>query len=449
MDLDNDLHEAPALPDLSGSQSNVDVKSTGKKNKRKRGKTKNNAVESDANGGGTPENTFSSKNSTSALDMSSEHPIQCVSTDALMSESCVEADICLHGNEEKKQKILSQAAEKGNGESEIQDKADNCESVEADVELLAKESVLEVVKMEIEQSINENSSNPEETSDSGKNESLVNNHDEDLKIHDLSNKSQSIKTYSRKKLNDVNCERNSECPSAEDSNKEPIIQDHHNDDSHEVSDGPLTVGLMKREKEHLTDLIKVEAEEMELIADNNDDSHEVSGGSLTVGLMEREKEHLTDQIKVEAEEIKLIAENSSLQSSMTASSIVDIPVTQHEDTNARQEDHAEVTRNGLSCPADISDLSFTVNGDNSKISQCSVDKTIIRNSKKKLLILDLNGLLADCVSDVPNGYYQPEPDFWVRRRKGDIVKYQFSSYRTIYILPWLNLTDFTYAFCSV
>ncbi|XP_058723104.1 uncharacterized protein LOC131594926 [Vicia villosa] len=374
MDLDNDLHEAPALPDLSGSQSNVDDKSTGKKNKRKRGKTKNNAVKSDANGGGTPENT-----------------IQCVSTDPLMSQSSVEADICLHGNEEKKQKILSQAAENGNGESEIQDKADNCKSVVADAELLAKESVLEVVKMDVEQSINENSSNHEETSDSGKNGSPVNNPDEDLKIHDLSNKSESMKTYSRKKLNDVNCKTKLESPSAEDSNKEPIIQDHHNDDSHEVSDGQMTVGLMEKKKEHLTDQIKVEAEEMELIADNNDDSHEVSGGPLTV--------------------------------------------TQHEDTNARQEDHDEVTRNGLSCPADISDLSFTVNGDSSKISQCSVDKTIIRNSEKKLLILDVNGLLADCVSDVPNGYYQPEPDFWVRRRKvykrpycDDFIKFCFDRF---------------------
>ncbi|KAI5445350.1 uncharacterized protein LOC127134230 [Lathyrus oleraceus] len=337
MDLDSDLHESPASPDLSGSQSNVDVKLTEKKKtkKRKKGKSKNNS-----------------------------------------SQSCVEADICLHGNEEKKQKVLSQAAEKGNGESEIQDKADNCNSVvvDADAKLLAKESVLEVVKMDIEQSINENSSNPKETSDSVKNGSPVNNHDEDLKVHDLSNKSQSIKTYSRKKLNDVNCKRNLECPSAENSNKEPIIQDHNNDGSHEVSDGPLRDVLMEGEKEHLTNQNKVEAEEMELIADY-----------------------------------------SSEKSSMTTSSIVDIPVTQHEERNARQKGHAELTRNGLCCLTDISDLSLS--SGNSEISQCSVDRTIISNSKNKLLILDVNGLLADCVSDVPNGYYQPEPDFWVRRRK--------------------------------
>lgn len=369
MDLDSDLHESPASPDLSGSQSNVDVKLTEKKKtkKRKKGKSKNNS-----------------------------------------SQSCVEADICLHGNEEKKQKVLSQAAEKGNGESEIQDKADNCNSVvaDADAKLLAKESVLEVVKMDIEQSINENSSNPKETSVSVKNGSPVNNHDEDLKVHDLSNKSQSIKTYSRKKLNDVNCKRNLECPSAENSNKEPIIQDHNNDGSHEVSDGPLRDVLMEGEKEHLTNQNKVEAEEMELIADY-----------------------------------------SSEKSSMTTSSIVDIPVTQHEERNARQKGHAELTRNDLCCLTDISDLSLS--SGNSEISQCSVDRTIISNSKNKLLILDVNGLLADCVSDVPNGYYQPEPDFWVRRRKGDMVKYQFSSYHTIHILSWLNLTDFTCAFCSV
>ncbi|MCI18172.1 putative FCP1 homology domain-containing protein [Trifolium medium] len=108
----------------------------------------------------------------------------------------------------------------------------------------------------------------------------------------------------------------------------------------------------------------------------------------------------------------------SEQKTTTTSSVVDIPVTQLEETNARLVDHAEVTRNDTCCPGDVSDLSLvSVNGGNSKISQCSVERTIISNSKNKLLILDVNGLLADCVSDVPNGYYQPEPHFWVRRRK--------------------------------
>lgn len=334
--------------DLSGSQNKLDVKLTKKSKKRKRRKTKNNVVESDANGCGTPENTFSSKTSTSAMDMPLEHPIQCPSTDALMSPPCVEADLCLRGNEEEGQNILSRSAEKGNGESDIKDEGGNCSSVVADAELFAKESVLEVVKMDMEQSTNENSSNPKETSDSLNNKSLVMNNDEDLEVHDLSDKSECIKTYSRKNSNNVHCI------------KEPPIQDHHNDDSHEVPDGPLTDVLI-----------------------------------------ERETEHSTDQNKVEAEEMELIVENSSEQRSTATSCPVDIPVTPLEETNARQVDHAEVTRNG----------------GNSKISQCSVERPIISNSKNKLLILDVNGLLADCVSDVPNGYYQPEPDFWVRRRK--------------------------------
>lgn len=391
MNMEQSINEKSSNPDGTGdSQNNLDVKLTKKSKKRKRRKTKNNVVESDANGCGTPENTFSSKTSTSALDLAIEHPIQCLSTDALRSPPCVEADICLRENEEEGQNILSQSAEKGNGESDIKDKGCNCSSVEADAELFAKESVLEVVKMDMEQSINENGSNPKETSDSLNNKSLVMNNDEDLEVHDLSDKSECIKTYSRKNSNNGHCI------------KEPPIQDHHNDDSHEVSDGPLTDGLM-----------------------------------------ERETEHSTDQNKVEAEEMELIVENSSEQRSTTTSCPVDIPVTPLEETNASQVDHAEVTRNGgnstisqcsverpTSCLVDIpvtplvetntrqvDHAEVARNGGNSKISQCSVERPIISNSKNKLLILDVNGLLADCVSDVPNGYYQPEPDFWVRRRK--------------------------------
>jgi hypothetical protein len=124
----------------------------------------------------------------------------------------------------------------------------------------------------------------------------------------------------------------------------------------------------------------------------------------------------------------------SEQKPTSTSSVEDIPVTQLEETNARQVDHAGLTRNDTCCPGDVSDLSLVAaNGGNSKISQCSVERTIISNSKNKLLILDVNGLLADCVSDVPNGYYQPEPDFWIRRRKGNMVKYQVSSYHRVHI----------------
>lgn len=402
----NSLHESPVLPDLSVSQKNVDLKST--KKKRKRQKTENNAV--DVNGCCTPENTFSPKSPTPALDMPPEHPIQCISSDAVMTESGVEADICLGENEEKEQNMLGEVAEKNNEECDIQDEGCNCNSVVADAELIAKESVLEVVKMNTVQSIIDNTSNPEGTSAYVKNESLVTNHDEDLEVHDSCDTSQCIKIYSRKKLNNVSCKSNSDSPSPVNCNREPTMQKNNNDDSHKFSDGPLTDGFM-----------------------------------------ERETEHSTDQSKVEAEEIELMTENTSEQRSIATSSVVDIPVTQLEETSARLGDHAEVSRNDLFCPGDGSGSSLvTVNDGNSKFSQFSVNRTIISNSKNKLLILDVNGLLADCVSDVPNGYYQPEPDFWLKRRKGDMLNYWVSSYCRVHISILVEFDIyFTFAFCSI
>ncbi|WJX67461.1 hypothetical protein P8452_51926 [Trifolium repens] len=478
----HEMHESPALSNLSGSQNNVDVKLTKKNNKRKRKKTKCNAVKSDVNACGTPENICSSKTSTSGL------------------------DICLGENEKRDKNIISEAAEKGNGESGIRDKGCNFNSVEADAELFAKESVSEVVKMNIEQSITASSSVPEETSDSVKNGSLVKNLDENLEVHDLSDKSRCIKTYSRKKLNNASFEGNLDGPSPVNCNKEPTIQDHHNDNSHEVSDGPLTDGLMETEMEQSTDQNKVDAEEIGLIPENNSEQKTTTTSSVVdvpVTQLEETNARQVDHAEVtrndtccpgdvseqktttassvvdvpvtqlEETNARLVdhtedtrndtgcsgdiseqkptstssvvdipvtqleetnarqvdhAEDTrndtgcsgdvSEQKPTSTSSVEDIPVTQLEETNARQVDHAEVTRNDRCCPGDVSDLSLVAaNGGNSKMSQCSVERTIISNSKNKLLILDVNGLLADCVSDVPNGYYQPEPDFWIRRRK--------------------------------
>ncbi|CAJ2648592.1 unnamed protein product [Trifolium pratense] len=439
MDLDTDMHDSPALPNLSDSQNNVAVKLTKKNNKRKIKKTECNAVKSDVNACATPKNTFSSKTSTSAL------------------------DICLGENEKKEQNIISEAAEKGNGESGIQDKGCSFNSVVADAKLFAKESVSEVVKMNIEQTITANSSIPEDTSDSVKNGSLVKNQHKDLEVHDLSDKSRFSKTYSRKRLKNDTCVGNLDCPSPVNCNNEPTIQDHHNDNSHEVSDGPLTDGLIEIETVHSIDQNKVKAEEIELIAENNSEQKNTTTSSVVdipVTQIEETNARQVDNAEVtrndtccpgDVSEQKSTTTSSvvdipvtqleeanarrvdhaevtrndtccpggvSEQKTTTTSSVVDIPVTQLEETNARQVDHAEVTRNDTCCPGDVSGLSsVAVNVGNSKISQCSVERTIISNSKNKLLILDVNGLLADCVSDVPNGYYQPEPHFWVRRRK--------------------------------
>ena len=94
--------------------------------------------------------------------------------------------------------------------------------------------------------------------------------------------------------------------------------------------------------------------------------------------------------------------------------------------------------NDLCCAGDVSDLSLdTVRDGHLKISQFSLDRNFAGNQKNKLLILDLNGLLADFVSisDTPFRIYrrEPEPDFVLRGKKGDMVKYLVSSFQISYI----------------
>jgi len=120
---------------------------------------------------------------------------------------------------------------------------------------------------------------------------------------------------------------------------------------------------------------------------------------------------------------------------MTTSSAVDIHVEQRE-TNGRQLDHAEITRNYLCCAGDVSDLSLdTVRDGHLKISQFSLDRSVSGNRKKKLLILDVNGLLADFVSvNVTRTRYrrEPEPDFVLKGKKGNMVKNLVSSFQSSY-----------------
>lgn len=120
---------------------------------------------------------------------------------------------------------------------------------------------------------------------------------------------------------------------------------------------------------------------------------------------------------------------------MTATSAVGIHVEQVE-TNGRQLDHAEITRNDLCCAGDVSDLSLdTVRDGHLKISQFSLDRSDLGNPKKKLLILDVNGLLADFVSihDTRTRYRRErEPDFILKGRKGNMIKYLVSSFQISY-----------------
>ncbi|RDX76010.1 hypothetical protein CR513_44041, partial [Mucuna pruriens] len=373
------LHEFPALPDLLSCQKIVEFNSTNEKSKRQ--KTTHDFVEGNVNGCSTPENTFSPKTFTPALDMPSEHPIQCVHTDPITSKSCVEVGICQGHNEEKEQDMINTTAENSNEQHDAQEVSCNHISVVACPEPFVKQYVLEVVKLNIENGINDNISNPEDKNGFVKNTSLVKKNDDDPAVYDFSDKKLCIKTYARRKMVNSNCRRNSGYPSPENSNEKPTIQDHHKENSHKFSDGPLRVGLMDGD----TNL-------------SIDQDASQSGAA--------------------AEEIKLSTDCINEQRFMTTSSVVDIPVEQLE-TNGRPHDPTEITRNDLCCAGDVSDLSLdTVRDGHVKISQFSLDRTVAGNSKNKLLILDVNGLLADFVSDTPTRYRrEPEPDFLLKGRK--------------------------------
>ncbi|MED6196807.1 hypothetical protein PIB30_050779 [Stylosanthes scabra] len=109
------LQISPALPHLLGSQDIVECSSKKKTRRRKRRKTKHNAVESIVNTCDAPNDTFSSKLCTPAL--TSEHPIQSMSTDPVRGQSCAETNICQRGNNKGKQHIPKKETENTNGES--------------------------------------------------------------------------------------------------------------------------------------------------------------------------------------------------------------------------------------------------------------------------------------------------------------------------------------------
>ncbi|KAH1246542.1 putative FCP1 y domain-containing protein [Glycine max] len=355
------LHESPALPNFLSCQIIVEYSTENEKSKRQ--KTTHNAIEGNVNGCGTPEGIFSPKASTPALDMPSEHPIQCFSNDLITSQSCVEVGICQGHNEEKKQNMINTTAENSNSQQGIPEESCNHISVAASHEPFAKECVSEVVKLNTEHGINDNIPNREDKNDFEKNTSLVKKNVDDSLDYGLCDKNLCVKTYARRKMVNSSCWRNSGSPSPENCNKEPTIQDHQKDDSHKFSDGPLRVCLMDGETKLSIDQV-------------------------------------TSQSGAAAEEIKLSTDNINEQRFMTTSSAVDIP-SEHLKTDGRPLDHTEITRNDL----------------------CCADRNFAGNQKNKLLILDLNGLLADFVSisdtDTPFRRYrrEPEPDFVLRGKK--------------------------------
>ncbi|KAG4392527.1 hypothetical protein AAZX31_04G147200 [Glycine max] len=376
------LHGSPALPNFLSCQIFVEYSTNNEKSKRQ--KTTHNAIEDNVNGCSTPEYIFSPKASTPALDMPSEHPIQCFSSDPITSQSCVEVGICQGHNEENEQNMINTTAENSNSQHGIPEESCNHISAAASPEPFVKECVSEVVKLNTEHGINDNIPNPEDKNGLLMNTSLVKKNVDDSPDYGLSDKNLCVITYARRKMVNSSCRRNSGSPSPENGNKEPTIQDHQKDDSHESSDGPLRVCLMDGETKLSIDQV-------------------------------------TSQSGAAAEEIKLSADNINEQRFMTTSSAVDIP-SEHLETDGRQLDHTGITRNNLYCAGDVSDLSLdTVRDGHLKISQFSLDRNFADKQKNKLLILDLNGLLADFVSisDTPFRIYrrEPEPDFVLRGKK--------------------------------
>ncbi|KAG5035346.1 hypothetical protein JHK87_010256 [Glycine soja] len=451
------LHGSPALPNFLSCQIFVEYSTNNEKSKRQ--KTTHNAIEDNVNGCSTPEYIFSPKASTPALDMPSEHPIQCFSSDPITSQSCVEVGICQGHNEENEQNMINTTAENSNSQHGIPEESCNHISAAASPEPFVKECVSEVVKLNTEHGINDNIPNPEDKNGLLMNTSLVKKNVDDSPDYGLSDKNLCVITYARRKMVNSSCRRNSGSPSPENGNKEPTIQDHQKDDSHESSDGPLRVCLMDGETKLSIDQVTSQsgaaAEEIKLSADNINEQRFMTTSSA----VDIPSEHLeTDGRQLDHtgitrnnlycadEEIELNTDNIKEQRFMTTSSAVDIPFEQLE-TNCRKLDNTEITRNDLCCAGDVSDLSLdTVRDGHLKISQFSLDRNFADKQKNKLLILDLNGLLADFVSisDTPFRIYrrEPEPDFVLRGKKGDMVKYLYTRGPIVTIFYSFALTHF-------
>ncbi|ESW10355.1 hypothetical protein PHAVU_009G202400 [Phaseolus vulgaris] len=477
--INHPLDESPALPNFLSCQIIVEFNSTKQNEKGKRKKTTHNPIEGNNSSCGTSENTFSSKASTPALDMLSGLPIQCFSTDPITSQSCEELGFCQGDDEEKEQKMIDTTAAKASSPamdmlsghpiqcfssdpitSQSYEEAGFCQGdheekeqkminttaekhhnvpevsgnhifVAASPEPFAKKCVPEVVKFNIEHSINDNISNLEDKNSFVNDTSLMKEDVDDPADYDLSDKSMCYKACQRRQMVNADC-RSSGYPSPESPNNEPTFQDHDKDDSHKFSDGSLRVGLMGVETKLSIDQVASHsgdaAEGIKLSTDIINEQRFMTNSIVDIpvehlkadGRQLDNTEITRSDLCCAGEQIELNTENINEQRSMTTSSAVDIHVEQRE-TNGRQLDHAEITRNDLCCAGDVSDLSLdTVRDGHLKISQFSLDRSVSGNRKKKLLILDVNGLLADFVSvNVTRTRYrrEPEPDFVLKGKK--------------------------------
>ncbi|KAF7806273.1 putative FCP1 likey domain-containing protein [Senna tora] len=257
------------------------------------------------------------------------------------------SNFCPEENEGKEQNMLEKAAESSNAEQELEEVSSRPSSIVARVEHFVEESMPEVLNLNTVQGTIDNSSNPEDNS------GYVKNANPKRKLDDYG-------------MSGYSCSVNYK--------KEPIMEVDNKDDSNKISDEPLTFGLVEKETKALRD------------------QGTLNGGSAS-------------------EEMMLMEKHSYEQRSVTDVSVTDIPKVQIEEDNGRKQDINQITRHDMSSAGDTADLSLVCKkDDHSKITHVPLGKTITSHSKKKLLVLDVNGLLADFVEHVPWGY---EPDTWI------------------------------------
>lgn len=122
---------------------------------------------------------------------------------------------------------------------------------------------------------------------------------------------------------------------------------------------------------------------------------------------------------------------------MTEVSVVYIPEVQLYEKIGIKLDCFQVTSCDLSSAGEIADLSLVSRQDDcSVVSHFPLGRSITCHSKKKLLVLDLNGLLADFVPSVPEGYTPHEK---ISGKAGHYHQYFVSHVFSLHVNQHLDL----------
>ncbi|CAN6714178.1 unnamed protein product [Malus baccata var. baccata] len=99
-----------------------------------------------------------------------------------------------------------------------------------------------------------------------------------------------------------------------------------------------------------------------------------------------------------------------------------------------------------SVKADVDMAVVAKEGSRSQISNSAVERPLVSVSKKKLLILDVNGLLADIVQLVSEQYKLYRPDTTISRKSGDNLHLNFLRGRVVILFYNSALTILTWVF---